>query len=254
MQYLKVFTDFKEFMEPLNDEEKGRLFVAMLDYAQDGSEPRLEGNERFVWAMAKRIIDREAAAYESKVNSASKARSSRWKQASDIRADALESEPIPLVSDKEKEYEKDKDKEKENEKEEENSKESLSGYVCVSKEKAAPVTGPHTPERAEVETYCRERNNGIDPDYFYDYYAAKGWKVGQDPMQDWRAMVRTWERKNAREADQSGDISGAVQGVLNMARRNRTARQRRDTFDNYKEEPSRHFSLDDIALTLDDEL
>ena len=67
MQYLKVFTDFKEFMEPLNDEEKGRLFVAMLDYAQDGSEPGLEGNERFVWAMAKRIIDREAAAYESKV-------------------------------------------------------------------------------------------------------------------------------------------------------------------------------------------
>ena len=58
MQYLKVFTDFKEFMEPLNDEEKGRLFVAMLDYAQDGSEPGLEGNERFVWAMAKRIIDR----------------------------------------------------------------------------------------------------------------------------------------------------------------------------------------------------
>ena len=67
MQYLKVFTDFKEFMEPLNDEEKGRLFVAMLDYAQAGSEPGLEGNERFVWAMAKRIIDREAAAYESKV-------------------------------------------------------------------------------------------------------------------------------------------------------------------------------------------
>ena len=41
--------------------------------------------------------------------------------------------------------------------------------------------------------------------------------------------------------------------VLNMARRNRAARQRRDTFDNYKEEPT-PISLDDIALTMDDEL
>ena len=81
MQYLKVFTDFKEFMEPLNDEEKGRLFVAMLDYAQDGSEPGLEGNERFVWAMAKRIIDREAAAYESTGSTAPSVgrRKAEWK-------------------------------------------------------------------------------------------------------------------------------------------------------------------------------
>ena len=245
MKYLKVFTDFREFMEPLTDEEKGRLFAAMLIYAEDGSQSPLEGNERFVWAMAKRIIDREAEAYESKVKHLRRG------------AAAVSEEAVPVseaqgsVSYKEKEYEK--ENENEYEKEEENSKESLSGYVCVSKEKAAPVTGPHTPERAEVETYCRERNNGIDPDYFYDYYAAKGWKVGQDPIQDWRAMVRTWERKNAREADQSGDISGAVQSVLNMARRNRAARQRRDTFNNYKEEPT-PISLDDIALTLDDEL
>ena len=248
MQYLKVFTDFKEFMEPLNDEEKGRLFVAMLDYAQDGSEPGLEGNERFVWAMAKRIIDREAAAYESKVKHL-------WRGAAPVSEEASPvSEAQSSVSYKEKEYEKDKEKENEYEKEEENEKASLQEYVCVPKEKEAPVTGPHIPEREEVETYCRERKNGIDPEYFFNYYAAKGWKVGQDPIQDWRAMIRTWERRDAQRSSGPGDISSAVQGVLNMAQRNRTARQRRDTFDNYKEEPSRHFSLDDIALTLDDEL
>ena len=244
MQYLKVFTDFKEFMEPLNDEEKGRLFVAMLDYAQDGSEPGLEGNERFVWAMAKRIIDREAAAYESKVKHLRRGAAPVSEEASPV------SEAQGSVSYKEKEYEKDKDKEKENEKEEENSKESLSGYVCVSKEKAAPVTGPHIPEREEVETYCRERNNGIDPDYFYNYYAAKGWKVGQDPIQDWRAMIRTWERRDAQRSSGPGGIADTVQSIVHMAQRNRTARQR-NTLLNYREEPS-YASVEEIQLDLDE--
>lgn len=51
---------------------------------------------------------------------------------------------------------------------------------------------PPTP--AEVNDYCRERNNGIDGSEFCDFYASKGWKVGKNPMKDWKAAVRTWER------------------------------------------------------------
>ena len=31
---------------------------------------------------------------------------------------------------------------------------------------------------------------------FADFYDSKGWKVGQTPMKDWRAAVRTWHRKD----------------------------------------------------------
>lgn len=51
---------------------------------------------------------------------------------------------------------------------------------------------PPTPE--EVNAYCRERNNGIDGNEFCDFYISKGWKVGKNPMKDWKAAVRTWER------------------------------------------------------------
>ena len=67
MKYLKIFTDFIEVVEPLSDDERGRLFMAMLGYALDGSQPTLTGNERFVWAMAKQHINREVAAYKTKV-------------------------------------------------------------------------------------------------------------------------------------------------------------------------------------------
>ena len=50
------------------------------------------------------------------------------------------------------------------------------------------------PELKEVEEYCKERQNGIDPQHFLDYYNSNGWKVGKNPMKDWRAAIRTWER------------------------------------------------------------
>lgn len=61
MEYLKIFTDFLEAIEPLSDVERGRLFTAMLEYAQRGTTPEFRGNERFLWPTAKLNIDREAA-------------------------------------------------------------------------------------------------------------------------------------------------------------------------------------------------
>lgn len=47
----------------------------------------------------------------------------------------------------------------------------------------------------EVKAYCRERQNNVDAERFIDYYTSNGWKVGKNPMKDWKAAVRTWERQ-----------------------------------------------------------
>ena len=52
------------------------------------------------------------------------------------------------------------------------------------------------PTVEEIKAYCLERNNQIDAERFFDYYEANGWKVGRNPMKNWRASVRTWERNN----------------------------------------------------------
>ena len=51
------------------------------------------------------------------------------------------------------------------------------------------------PTVEEIETYCRERNNSVNPNEFYDFYESKGWYVGKNKMKDWKASVRTWENK-----------------------------------------------------------
>lgn len=35
---------------------------------------------------------------------------------------------------------------------------------------------------------------------FVDFYESKGWKVGNTPMKDWKAAVRTWQRKDSMPA------------------------------------------------------
>ena len=64
MKTLQVYTDFVEDLEPLTDEEVGRLFRAMLIYAADDSNvPDLTGNERFTWATAKKTLNRQWKEY-----------------------------------------------------------------------------------------------------------------------------------------------------------------------------------------------
>lgn len=52
------------------------------------------------------------------------------------------------------------------------------------------------PTLDEVRAYCLERQNNVDPESFIDFYESKGWKVGNQSMKDWKAAVRTWERRD----------------------------------------------------------
>ena len=65
-----------------------------------------------------------------------------------------------------------------------------------------------TPE--EVQAYCNERNNGISGQQFCDFYSSKGWKVGSQPMKDWKASVRTWEGKRRETTAPTSQVSPIV--------------------------------------------
>lgn len=64
------------------------------------------------------------------------------------------------------------------------------------------------PSVDEVNDYCNQRNNLVDPQTFIDFYQAKGWMVGKNKMKDWKACVRTWEtnRKQRSKPKQQGTI------------------------------------------------
>jgi len=70
------------------------------------------------------------------------------------------------------------------------------------------ATATHTipPSIDDVRTYCESRHNGIDPELFVAYYDQRDWKLSRgQPMTDWKASVRYWERNGTGKHDNHPD-------------------------------------------------
>ena len=76
----------------------------------------------------------------------------------------------------------------------ENSESEKDSVPESSARKKGPKEKFIKPTVEEIRAYCRERNNIVDAERFYDYYESNGWKVGKNTMKDWKATVRNWER------------------------------------------------------------
>lgn len=55
------------------------------------------------------------------------------------------------------------------------------------------------PTLEEISAYCVERKNNVNPEKFLNYYESNGWRVGKNPMKDWKACIRTWEQNNKKQ-------------------------------------------------------
>ncbi len=198
MQYLKIATDFLEDTEDLTDSEFGRLIKSMLRYANDDTfEPNLKGNERFKWPTARKGIRRQWSEYremcERNKGNRQKALTSRD-----------ESSQVVTTNDESSQYEYEYDYER---------KDISSPKVeDISKRKFT------RPSVEEVSAYCRERGNGVDPAAFVDFYTANGWRVGRNPMKDWKAAVRNWEKKDRPKAGRMDFLMKSIEEDMKRER------------------------------------
>ena len=77
---------------------------------------------------------------------------------------------------------------------ESNTEKEIEKDTEIDKEKEKYKRRFTKPTLEDVQAYCLERGKGVDAQKWFDYYSANGWKVGKNPMKDWKAAVRTWER------------------------------------------------------------
>ena len=94
-------------------------------------------------------------------------------------------------------------------------------YSRVKKQKESPKGEKKTASRFSAPTvdeagaYAQEKGYNVDPEHFVDYYTSNGWRVGRNPMKDWRATVRTWASRDRAQTPVQGTQSLGVGEFIN---------------------------------------
>ena len=181
--YVCLYSRYLQTLAPFTDAERGRIMTAMLTYSVTGEIPAFEGNERYIWPTIQAQIDRDASAYQEKC---SKNRDNGAKGGRPPK-NQTDSEKTERFSEKPK-----KAKTNTNTKTNTN-RNTKSNDIGADK----PPTRNHfiPPTVDQVRAYCTEKGYTLDVDRFVDYYTSNGWRVGKNPMKDWKAAVRNWNGK-----------------------------------------------------------
>lgn len=160
----------------LTDEEVGRLFRALMTYHATGAVADLDGRESIAFDFIKEDIDKAEEAYTKKCRQASENRRKG------LNPDQVENDggqrPSTSVNG--------------------SHHNNINKNICnvKNKDSSEPAKRFTPPTVEEVRAYCQERRNQVDPERFVDFYSSKGWRVGNQPMKDWKAAVRTWEKRD----------------------------------------------------------
>ena len=174
-EYFCAYHSYLKSIRNLSDGECGRLFKALLSYSAGDKLINLQGREGIAFDFITEQIDRDNEAYEAKCAK---------NRLNGERANGTERPRTVPNATQGKEEGKEKEKEKE---------EIIPPYNPPKGKRFTP------PSVEEVKAYCLERKNGLDAQAFVDFYESKGWKVGKEPMKDWKAAVRTWENRRKGE-------------------------------------------------------
>lgn len=84
---------------------------------------------------------------------------------------------------------------------------TCNGEIEIEKEKEIDIKESREKKRKrfvpptldEVKAYCKERNNDVDAQKFFDYYEQGGWKDSKgNPVKNWKQKLITWENKQPK--------------------------------------------------------
>lgn len=229
-----LYRGWNPLFENLPKEQLGELFYAICCY-QSGKEytienPLIKGVFEMVLMQFKKDEEKYISNCEAKAKNGKKGAEIRWQDDNNNTSENgkngkchsedgkngkcyfshnEEKTEMAKMAIEEEEEEEDKEEEEVEDKEEEEEVPTVP-KKRESRKRFSP------PSAAEVREYCRERENAVDAESFVDFYAAKGWKVGNAPMKDWKAAVRTWEKRESRAAPRRGafDANDYLLGII----------------------------------------
>lgn len=185
---LRLNVSFLNDSALLSDEELGRLVRYGLHYVKgDADYAMLKGNEYFLAPTIERYVSEDNERYALTCKNNKRNIQKRWEKSKDT-----------TVYDRIQTYTNDT-----------NTKTKSNTNTNIKRERNFVP-----PTLDEVKAYCNEKGYRINPERFVAFYASKGWKVGNQPMKDWKAAVVSWEQRRKEEAVPTNQDSNSDMGDI----------------------------------------
>lgn len=174
--------------EGLSDKDAGQLIKTIFSYVSDEN-PEPSGIVKYAFEIIKPVLKADLVKYEDKRMKLKENISKRWnkEEQKEIQKNTNEYNSIQTDSDIVNDIVIDNVIDIDN-------KTNVINKESVKEKSTTSRFIPPTLE--QVQAYCLERNNLVDPNKWFDFYQSKGWMVGKNKMKDWKAAVRTWEKES----------------------------------------------------------
>lgn len=244
MDYLKIWPEIERWLQRYTDDERGRVFMAMMAYTFRGEEPDWPDDAR-EWCVWEPIRDKmDGCAEKVQTMRANGQRGGRRAAQSGVETaensadSASEKKQTQAEVSKEKQTEANESKGKQTKanqspqahtqaQEQAHAQEQDqkgNGKRARSRESAARFVPPAI---GECDAFFAE-NGGtpVQSTQFHAYYTSNGWRVGKNPMKDWRSAARGWiARQKEYDAQRSSARAspGASDTLMRQSRQSRAA-------------------------------
>lgn len=173
------YRSFKESLSELADNEKLILYEAISDYALDKILPNLSGFPKALFSLIKPQLDANWARFENGKKGGEHGKKGGAPKGNNNANKSKTTPKQPLINPKTTPNDNVNDNDNDN----------------VNKRlKFTP------PSLNEISIYISENKLNVDPQIFTDFYNSNGWKIGKNPMKDWRAALNNWSRRNKTES------------------------------------------------------
>lgn len=90
------------------------------------------------------------------------------------------------------------------------------------------------PTLEEVEAYVKEKGYHFEAETFIAFYESNGWKVGKNPMKNWKSACVTWEKnRTTTNTKRSTQSNNPWLEILKEEYTDESTRDQKNTSDNF---------------------
>lgn len=177
------YLSFEKAISKLDDNNQLIVYRAISRYSLFGEIPQVDGFAAIAWELIKPILDKSRIRSINGAKAKGKSKPNLIGNQNAVSKNEAKSKLKQSKNEAKSKQDRDRDRDRINieDKSSNNGADKSTRFV--------------PPTLTEVQDYIQKNSYSVDASTFIDFYTSKGWMVGSNKMKDWKAAVRTWQRK-----------------------------------------------------------